>query len=106
MTIVKLSYAEKINATNLLIEGIGKNQDTFNAVGLDAAYVESLRSMKAQVEAEDFLQETQKATLKTTTARMQGLIKQLTKQAGRGRKMVKYLIPQEAWREYGVRDKR
>ena len=106
MTIEKLSYAEKINATSLLIEGIGKNQETFNTVGLNEAYVETLRNLKAQVEAEDILQETQKAALKTTTARLQRLIKQMTKQAGKGRKMVKYLIPQETWREYGVRDKR
>jgi hypothetical protein len=106
MTIEKLSYAEKINATSLLIEGIGKNQETFNTVGLNEAYLETLRTLKAQVEEADIVQETAKAALKTATVRLQRLLKQLSKQAGKGRKMVKYLIPQETWREYGVRDKR
>jgi hypothetical protein len=100
------TYAQTISETTVMIEGIRNNQEILSKRQIDNAFADSLQTDVNTAIAVNNEQEKLKAKLKETTERLDAIMETLTKKAGEARKIIKLDVPQAAWREFGIDDKR
>ena len=99
------SFAEKINKAKLLVEAMRNNKETLPKP-LTAEFIEDL-AKKADLAAElNSVQEKLKADLKTQTARLDTLRKEIDVHYADAKKRIKLDFARERWVELGFDDKR
>jgi hypothetical protein len=89
-----------------MVSGIKAHQDVLAQRKIDSAFADSLQAkVDACIKLNDE-QETLKAKLKEKTEELDTVFADMLKQAGEARKIIKMDMPQSAWREFGISDKR
>src|SRR5450759_650865 len=102
----KNSYAEKINATKLMLNGLGEHQSTLSKRGIDQAFITEYSTLQQQAQNLDNEQESLKAKLKQKTDELDKAIEQMEKKYSEAKKLVKMDIPATAWKAFGIADSR
>jgi len=102
----KGSYAEKINAAKLMLNGLGEHQSTLSKRGIDQAFMTEFGALHQQAQSLDNEQESLKARLKEKTAELETIIGQLDQKYSESKKLVKMDIPAASWKAFGIADGR
>jgi flagellar capping protein FliD len=100
----KRSFAEVLNATDVMEAGIRKHLDKLTRRGIDEAFVENFKKLKESVRTQNNEQESLKAQLKKKTDLLYQEFDKLTERLSECRKLVKLDIDQELWKEFGIQD--
>jgi hypothetical protein len=100
------SFAQTISDAEVMVNGIRDNQDVLAKRQIDNAFADAMQAdINACIELNNE-QETLKAKLKEKTEQLYGVMEALAKRDSEARKIVKMDMPQSAWREFGITDKR
>jgi hypothetical protein len=102
----KVSYAEIINSSKVMLSGLKLNTERIRKRGITGEFITNLEATQKSVMDLDNEQEDLKAKLKTKTTELDTLIKALNKMLSEARKVVKLEMEQPAWKSFGIEDKR
>lgn len=101
----KKSYAEQISQSKLLVEAM-KNNAAGLPQKLTPEFTKKMNDTLAKAIDINTVQERLKADLKTQTAELDELMKELAKDYAEAKKRIKLDFPQERWKEFGFEDKK
>ena len=101
----KQTFSEKLMSAQLMNAGISKNLSTLSTVGMTEATTEAMKTMTDEAIALNDEQESLKAQLKMKTEELDAKMAVLDEEVARCRKLVKVVIPQAQWREFGIEAK-
>ncbi len=100
------SYAEQLNRTKVMLDGLRANASTIQKRGLDDVFFDRLQKGLERSVALNTEQEKLKADLKIKTDELTNEMDVLAKLYAEAKKLVKIEFPQEQWVEFGLADKR
>ncbi|UCH94928.1 MAG: hypothetical protein JSV88_32390 [Candidatus Aminicenantes bacterium] len=106
MTKTKRSFAEILNAADVMEAGISKYLDKLTRRGIDEAFVENFKKLKDNLRELNNEQESLKAQLKKKTDVLNQEFDELSNRLSECKKLVKLDIEQELWKEFGIQDTR
>jgi hypothetical protein len=101
----KRSYAEIISQVKVLIEAMRVNVGSLPKP-LDDSFIDELESLVEDAERVNVKQEKLKADLKTETAKIDSIRKEIDIRYSDAKKRIKLDFPKERWLEFGFSDKR
>ena len=101
----KKSYAEQISQSKLLVEAMKTNGASLPQK-LSPDFIQNIETTLQKAIGSNTVQERLKADLKTQTAELDELMKELAKLYAEAKKRIKLDFPQERWKEFGFDDKR
>ncbi len=101
----KKSYAENINAAEMMQAGLKNNSERAARRGLDEKFMENLSFNLKNTVTLNFEQERLKAELMLKTAALNAQVKALNAQVSEARKIVKIEFQKEQWKEFGIEAK-
>lgn len=100
------SMAALIQSAKLMAGGIEAKKDILAKSDLDEAKAKAIRERADKVSALDEKQEQLKAQLKACTAEIDAEQDALESELAAAKKTVKYFVPKEDWKAFGIDDKR
>ena len=101
----KRSYAEIISQVRMLIEAMRVNVSSLPQP-LNDVFINELESLVEDAERVNVKQEKLKADLKTETAKIDSIRKEIDIRYSDAKKRIKLDFPKERWLEFGFSDKR
>ncbi|KGN78148.1 membrane-binding protein [Porphyromonadaceae bacterium COT-184 OH4590] len=101
----KKSYSEQISQSKLLVEAMKNNASSLPSK-LTGDFIEKMNSKLQEAIETNTVQERLKADLKTQTAKLDELTKEINKAYAEAKKRIKLDFPQERWKEFGFEDKK
>jgi hypothetical protein len=99
-------FATIISDAEVMVNGIRDNQDVLAKRQIDEKFANEMQADIDACIAHNNEQETLKAKLKEKTEQVDASLEALMKKAAEARKIIKMDMPQSAWREFGITDKR
>jgi seryl-tRNA synthetase len=99
------SYAEQINDTKVMLAGLKAQIERLGKRGVDNEFITGLEEIYNEVRAVDNDQEAMKARQKEISVLLREKMKELRKRYSLAKKVVKMEMPQESWKEFGIKDK-
>ena len=103
---VSKSYAAKIDNAQVMAAGLTQYAEQVAKRGLDSAFTEKLRATTEKVIALNAEQERLKSELKTKTAELDEVLREMGRQMSEATKVVKISVPQTEWKAFGISAKR
>jgi len=100
------TYSKEITDAQVMSAGIKTNAEVLAKRGINAEFTSGLDNTINTCVKLNNEQEELKARLKTKTEELNKQMAELQKKTGEARKIVKLDIPQTAWKEFGIADKR
>jgi hypothetical protein len=100
------TYSQEITDAQVMAAGIKVNQTVLAKRGINAKFTEGLEGNISTCVVLNNEQEQLKARLKEKTEELNKQMAELKKKTQEARKIVKLDIPQTAWKEFGIADKR
>jgi hypothetical protein len=100
------THAQTLHFGRVLASGLDQNKDRLAKRGLTKEFVKKLNDTVAAAQTLENEQESLKAKLKEKTVAFDAAMTELTKQLSEAKKVVKLEMPQEAWKEFGIEDKK
>ncbi len=101
----KKSYAEQISQSKLLVEAMKNNASSLPSK-LTGDFIEKMNDTLQEAIETNTVQERLKADLKTETARLDALMREVAKAYAEAKKRIKLDFPQESWKAFGFDDKK
>lgn len=102
----KVSYAEMISRTQVMVTALKANAEQVAKRGIDEPFVTEMEQFRQEAKTLNDEQEKLKADLKTKTDVLNTKMEALTKKYSEAKKVVKLDFPQTQWKEFGIEDKR
>lgn len=99
----KKSLAELLSSAQVMLAGLEGNDAITGRRGVDTELLSQLIVSATKANNE---QEKLKADLKSKTAELEELKKNLSKELSTNKKIVKSDVPKEQWKEFGIADKK
>jgi SOS response regulatory protein OraA/RecX len=100
------AYAEQISDAQVMKSGLKAHLDELQQRGISPQFIDTLEeSINSSIEQNN-AQEKLKADLKAATATLETLLKKLDASMSEATKVVKLQMPQEQWKEFGIKAKR
>lgn len=106
MAKLKLSFAEVISRTEVMVSGLKSKSDEVSKRGISSEFVTEMEKIRTEAITLNNEQERLKAELKSKTEALNTKMEQLGEKLSECRKVVKLAIPQTGWLEFGITDKR
>ncbi len=100
------TFAETMNNAQLMASALKTNLETLKKRGMTQEFIDAFEASVSSIIAKNVEQERLKADLKTATAAIDTLLKQLDTQMKEAVKVVKLDIPQSQWKEFGIQAKK
>ena len=100
------AYAEQISDAQVMKAGLAANLDELQRRGISQQFVATLNGRINSAIEQNNLQEKLKADLKSATAALETMLKELDASMSEAIKVVKLQIPQAQWKEFGIKAKR
>ncbi len=100
------TYAESINAAEVMSAGLKNNAERVAKRGLDTAFTTDLNAGLQNAIKLNSEQEKLKADLKQKTAELDAQMSALSAKLSEARSTVKIEFPKEQWKEFGIEAKR
>ncbi len=101
-----LSYAQRMDEINVMVDGCAANQERLAKRGLTQELLARFIEQHSKVKRVNSEQEALKARLKEKTAELEAECVILFEIASEIRKIIKLEMPQESWKEFGIQAKR
>ena len=98
------SYADKVNASKLMLAGLKQNADRMAKRGLDATFIANYEAVHGNVRTLDNEQEKLKAEVKTKTEQLEKECQAMDALYAEAKKTVKLEMEQSRWKEFGIQD--
>ena len=98
------TQGETLSQIEVLTKGLRCNLAKMKTRGIDEAAVAELEDLRNQAVTYESEQETLKSRLKEKTVQSEETMALLRAKASEIRKIIKILIPQTGWREFGITD--
>ncbi len=100
------TFAQRLSDARLMVAGIRSHKDELAGVSLGEEQAAAMETQLNRIRELDTQQEKLKAELKTCTAELDKLSKELDDTLKDSKKRVKLTIPQSLWQEFGMSDKK
>jgi hypothetical protein len=102
------SFADILSASRQMVTAVQANKETLAARGASATFIQKGTDTLAALEAADTEQERLKAALKSSTAQVDRLVKEMTDWQNEACNTVKlaYRDQKQKWIEFGIKAKR
>ena len=100
------AYAEQISDAQVMKAGLTANLNELQQRGITPQFIDTLDKHITNSIAQNNVQEKLKADLKAATAALENMLKELNTTMSEATKVVKLQIPQEQWKEFGIKAKR
>lgn len=100
------SYADEMVATKLLLAGLKANGARMSKWGYGAEFSAELEGLYRDMLRLGNEQQALKSRLKEKTAAVNQTIAAIQKLRGPARRQIKWEMPRESWREFGIADSR
>jgi len=97
------SFNEKLGDAELLADSMEKNKDELSVRGGGEEFVNQLKTAIQEAKGLNSEQEKNKATLKDSTQQLEWKMTELDKLVSDGRNIVKMVINQKRWVEFGIK---
>lgn len=105
-TKTNISYAERMNQVQILLDGLKANAESIAKRGIDEEFIKTLEKHRLQCIELNSEQEKLKADLKLKTRALEEELAQMHKKFALAKKLVKIEFNQAQWIEFGIQDKR
>ena len=102
----KQSFAENLNNSDVMIEGLKANQERVAQRGIKNEFITEMETDVAQSKTLNSEQEKMKAALKKKTAELNSKMASLDAKYKEAKKVVKLEMEQSLWKEFGIQDKK
>lgn len=102
----RVSHAEFISETAVMVHGIRNNQTVLSKRQIDGAFADKLETAINLCVSLNNEQEALKAKLKEKTEELEAAHIELHRIAGEARAIIKLDMPHASWKEFGINDKR
>jgi vancomycin resistance protein YoaR len=96
------TFAETMNSAQLMMTALKTNLETLKKRGMTQEFIDAFEASVSGINAKNSEQERLKADLKSATAAIDTLLKQLDTQMKEAVKVVKLDIPPAQWKEFGI----
>ena len=103
---MKKSYSQEISDAQVMLSGIRANQNVLSERKINNDFANDLQSIIESCVNLNNEQEQLKARLKEKTQELNKHLEELQTKTKEARKIIKLDIPQTAWKEFGIADKR
>lgn len=98
------SYADIVSKCKLMEDGLRVLEAL--PLGITNEKVNALKKLREDLQNINSEQEQLKAALKTKTSQFENLFEEVKKNYSELKKRIKFEVPPEQWRAYGIEDKR
>ena len=100
------SFASQTTQASLLISGLVNHIDKLSKRGIDPNFIRKLSSILNRAVEANAAQHALKARMMERTAEQRECQSEMNQLCREARKLIKIELPPEAWREFGITDKR
>jgi hypothetical protein len=100
------AYAEQISDAQVMKAGLTAHFNELEQRGISPQFINTLDGRISSSIEQNNTQERLKADLKAATATLDALLKELNASMSEATKVVKLQMPQEQWKEFGIKAKR
>jgi hypothetical protein len=105
-TQAKKAYATQISDAQVMAAGLNANLDLLQQRGMTAEFIGKLQTGTNTAIAQNNAQEKLKADLKAATAALDKTLGKINNAMSEATKVVKLQMPQEQWKEFGIKAKK
>ncbi|NIM15892.1 MAG: hypothetical protein GTO45_28165 [Candidatus Aminicenantes bacterium] len=102
----RATYPEKIDGTEVMIEGLGLYKVQLETFGVSEEKINLFIAQKDKTIKKNAIQEQFKAALKEATADLEAELEILGDMFKEFKKIIKFKMPQETWKACGIQDKK
>ena len=100
------AYAEQISDAQVMKAGLAAHLDELQQRGISPQFIDTLDEQTNKAIEQNNVQEKLKADLKAATAALETMLKGLNASMSEATKVVKLQMPQQQWKEFGIKAKK